>query len=653
MRTLAAFLFVSIFFSSAPDRAVAQQSFGQAEAEMVRRAVDKVKDSVVRIELVGVAEERGGTEVASNAPTVGTIVDSEGWILASSLVADSPAASILVVLPDGTRATARIVAKDAGRELVLLKADVSSPLQAIEWYVEKPAAVGQYAIAVGRFADAGSPAVSVGIISARNRLWGKALQTDARISPAFYGGPLIDILGNVHGIVVPAVPEQGGVEEKTGWYDSGIGFAIDSKSIVDRLEKLKSGEDIQKGVLGIVSADSDPYSAGTTIEAVRLRSPAEKAGLKGGDVVIELDGMPVKRYYQIRQTLGKFDAGDKVNLTVERDGKRIELQATLVSDIPPFDPQMIGIYADKTEAGVRVRATIPSSPAADAGLQRGDRITRLQDREVPSPAALRRRVMSHDPETLLKAIVRRGDETLEFELSTRSIAGTLAEVSPPPVLGGGGADAEKDNDGTADDDQADDVAWKETNLDLPDVSNKAVSLAPADAEEVPPRGVLIVMADPGETPGKESLDRWRAAAKDLRVAVAVVFAADNEGWTPPEADVAGQIAAKLAQQWGLDRSAVGVTGETTGPSFAMAVVVAMTQDASISGVFASTEMRPPAMRLTENDPALPSQICLPIDQKDDLPSWANVLPRAGYPVVRVKDTQPKTILEWVVSLSRI
>lgn len=644
MRTSIALLLITVVFGSVAGRTTAQQTFGQAEAAMVRKAVAEVADSVVRLELVGVAEEPGGAEVVSSAPTAGTIVDPDGWILASSLVADRPAASILVVLPDGSRATARIVAKDASRELVLLKADVSSSLEAIEWHTEKPAVVGQYAIAVGRVADTGPPAVSVGIISARDRLWGKALQTDARISPAFYGGPLVDIQGNVLGIVVPAVPEQGGAEEKTGWYDSGIGFAIDSKSIVKRLEKLKSGEDIQKGLLGIVAASSDPYSAGTTIEAVRPRSPAEKAGIKGGDVIVELAGTPVSRYYQIRQTLGKFDAGDEIDLTVERDDKPLQLQATLVSEIPPFDPQMIGVYAEATDDGIRVLSTVPTSPAADGGLQAGDLITRLQDREVPSPAALRRRVMSHDPESPLNATVRRGDETLQLKLSTQSIAGELGEVLPPPL---------PDTGDELEDDGAENVPWKETQLELPDVANKVIYLAPADVEETRVRGVLIVMADPGNAPGAASIDRWREAAKELRVAVAVVFAADNNAWTPPEADVAGQIAGKLAKQWQLDRSAFGVTGETAGPSFAMAVVVAMTQDASIAGVFASTEMRPPAMRLSENDPAQPSQIALPLEQQDELPGWASVLPRAGYPLVRTKDAQPKTILEWLVSLSRI
>jgi S1-C subfamily serine protease len=525
--------------------------------------------------------------------------------------------------------------------LVLLKVNQDEPLEAIQWYLDKPATVGQYAIAVGRMGDAETPAIAVGIISARDRLWGKALQTDARISPAFYVGPLSDILGNVLGIVVPAVPEQGGAEEKTGWYDAGIGFAIDSASIAPRLERMRAGKDIQKGLLGIVSADSDPYSAGTLVEAVRPRSPAEKAGLKGGDEIVSVAGTPVRHYYEIRQLLGRFDAGDALPLTVHRDGQTLDITAQLASEIPPFDPQRLGIYAASREDRLVVTAVVPDSPAA-AELRPGDQIVQVAERPVPTAAALRRRVMSHDPEMPLKMTIQRDGQDQTLEISTQSVAGPLGEVAPPSLA------AEKEDAETAPA-----IAWKETNLTLPDVPNKAIAFAPADPATAKVRGLLVVMADPGDAPDKQPLDRWREAAKSLQVAVAIVFAADNERWTPPESDVAGQIAAKLSQQWNLDRAAVGVTGETAGASFAMAMVVAITQQESISGVFASPEMRPPAIRLSENDPALPSQVALPLPAETDPPGWAAVLPRIGYPIVRAPDANPETVVRWVISLTRI
>ena len=96
-----------------------------------------------------------------------------------------------------------------------------------------------------------SAAVSIGIISALSRVWGKAIQTDAKISPINYGGPIIDIQGRVQGILIPASPR--GEDETAGfeWYDSGIGFAIPMEDILAVLPRLKKGKDLHKGILGI------------------------------------------------------------------------------------------------------------------------------------------------------------------------------------------------------------------------------------------------------------------------------------------------------------------------------------------------------------------------------------------------------------------
>src|SRR6056297_2266288 len=101
MRMIAACLLLSLVLFGPLESVAAESTFGQAEALAVREAVAKVENAVVRIELVGVAEQGGGSEVAADAPTVGTVVDPAGYIVASSLVTVRPAASILVVFPDG------------------------------------------------------------------------------------------------------------------------------------------------------------------------------------------------------------------------------------------------------------------------------------------------------------------------------------------------------------------------------------------------------------------------------------------------------------------------------------------------------------------------------------------------------------------------
>src|SRR5207248_10979450 len=116
--------------------------------------------------------------------------------------------------------------------------------------------------------------------SALNRIWGKAVQTDCKVSPANYGGPLVDLEGRVIGILVPASPsaedETAGVE----WYDSGIGFAIPLEDINKVLDKLKQKKDLHKGVLGIQPQGTDIYSAAPVVATVAPGSPAERAGIK-------------------------------------------------------------------------------------------------------------------------------------------------------------------------------------------------------------------------------------------------------------------------------------------------------------------------------------------------------------------------------------
>ena len=139
--------------------------------------------------------------------------------------------------------------------------------------------VGQWAIAVGRTYEQPEPNMSVGVLSATNRIWSKAIQTDAKISPANYGGPLIDIQGRVLGVLVPLSPQrQGGEVAGAEWYDSGIGFAVPLADIIERLPTLKSGKDLHPGLLGISLKPGDIYALPAEIG----RLAGRLAGLQGG-----------------------------------------------------------------------------------------------------------------------------------------------------------------------------------------------------------------------------------------------------------------------------------------------------------------------------------------------------------------------------------
>ena len=134
----------------------------------------------------------------------------------------------------------------------------------------------------------------VGIVSATHRIWGKAIQTDAKISPANYGGPLVDIRGRVLGVLVPLSPQphaaRGETSEVAGaeWYDSGIGFAVPLDEILPRLPAMREGKDQHPGLLGVSLKTGDIYSLPAEIAASQAGSPAYKAGLRAGDTIVEI-----------------------------------------------------------------------------------------------------------------------------------------------------------------------------------------------------------------------------------------------------------------------------------------------------------------------------------------------------------------------------
>ncbi len=172
------------------------------EQTAFRAAADAAAPAVVQIETFG-GMERIGREIISDGPTTGTIVDKDGWIISSLYSFRQQPTSILVVLPDGSRAAARIVARDHSRELVLLKVEAKAELPAATPCPTSEVSVGQWAIGLGRTFERDAVSQSVGIISALDRAYGKAIQTDAKVSPVNYGGPLVDLQGRTIGILAP------------------------------------------------------------------------------------------------------------------------------------------------------------------------------------------------------------------------------------------------------------------------------------------------------------------------------------------------------------------------------------------------------------------------------------------------------------------
>ena len=250
------------------------------EQKAFRAAVDRVAPSVVRIETIG-GLERVGRVLFGTGPTTGVAATPDGYIVSSAFNFIHRPASILVQLPDGTRKPARLVATDHNRMIALLKIEADRPLPVPESVPESELHVGQWAIAVGRTFELNQPNMAVGVVSALERIWGKAIQTDAAVSPNNYGGPLLDIHGRVMGVLVPLSPQDTSEVAGYEWYDSGIGFAVPFRKIQEILPRLKQGKDLRPGLLGINFAGTALFLADPIIAVCRPLLACSAGRLQG------------------------------------------------------------------------------------------------------------------------------------------------------------------------------------------------------------------------------------------------------------------------------------------------------------------------------------------------------------------------------------
>ncbi len=667
----------SIGFGDSPS--APGDAYQTALTRAVRGAAESVLGSVVTVEVVGAGDASVG-EVRVDAPTCGVVVDAEGYILASSMVEESASASRLVLLPDGTRHAASVVSRDERRDLTLLKIDPPEPLEAIGLPEELDVRIGQTVVAVGRYGSDSSPMVSTGVLSGTGRLDGIALQTDARVSPSFYGGPLVDLRGNVIGILVPAVAE-GGASDATSWYDSGIAFAIPADVVAKKLERLKRGEEIRRGLIGMVGRSNDPYEDDTTIAAVRVRSPAEESGLEPGDRVTEVAGIAVRRHQEIKQVLGPYDAGETIEISYERDGESRTASVTLADEIPPLEPQRIGVViadvargeamrdgasaegsGDEQEgdgvdgdgdegdrvSAVVVRGVLPGSPA-DGRLSPGDVIIGVGDTAVTETRSLRRLMVTAEPGEPLEFRVRRGESTESVSIEPADVASSVRADYPKLW------------------DEGDAGNWSIEKLTLPDAANEAAVLRPKagwlegqpELEPGSRLGLLVLLQNPGDSAPRETLEKWLETAAAAGVVVCAVAPEDNGRWQAKEIDVVSRMTSLLVKQMPIESSAVAlasggaIASEAAEASDSMAIAVGIRESRTFAGVAVSDKARPPAIRIGENEPSAALQLLLPIGPADELPGWGRALEQRGYPIVRGGGVTRDVLVRWTRRLQAI
>lgn len=260
------------------------------------------------------------------APCTGTIVSKDGYILTSAFNVSGTLKKLTVVTGGDTRYEARVLGSDPDKDVALLKIDATD-LPTLEPARVADLKTGDFVFLVGRAPEPDSPTVNFGIISALHRFGGSHLQTDAECNYGNVGGPLVTADGKLIGIMTHIKP-------RAHWgQSSGVGFCFKNDGFDRMIEKLKKGQSLptsknaRGAYLGVILGEG--VEEGVQVSEVIADSPAEEAGLKQGDVLLEIDGAPVKSIEEFNRLMKSKAPGTKVKIKVKRGDKVRELTATL------------------------------------------------------------------------------------------------------------------------------------------------------------------------------------------------------------------------------------------------------------------------------------------------------------------------------------
>ncbi len=580
-------------------------------------AVARIAPCVVGIQTVG-GLERVHNVLFGTGATTGLVVDSRGYIVSSAFNFVNKPASILVRLPDGTPKSAKLVATDHNRMLVLLKIEVDHPLPAPEIAPEADFRVGQWCIGVGRTFQPDQPNMSVGILSAIGRVWGKAIQTDAALSPNNYGGPLVDIRGRVLGVIVPLSPQS--ADELAGyeWYDSGIGFAVPAEYIAKTLlPQLEKGHDLYPGKAGFALQSRDMCSGGTTIATCRANSPAAKAGFRAGDQVVEIGGRKVSRLAELTEEFSRRYAGDKVVVVVLRGKDRIQAELQLVEKLPPYQHPLLGILPLRSgeDSGVKVRYVYPQSPAARAGIVAGDLLRKFAGQRVADRGEVLAQMLAWEAgqETEIQFRHAGKNHTLKITLDRLPEGLPPAELPPahPPLKPGeakptpakptpakaGPVKAGPVKAVVAKAGEAKAVKLGVVPLQVAEFKNPIWAYVPEGYDAAVPHGLVVWLHGRAVLDRKEMLAQWKPLCDRYDLILAVPSAGDPTGWKADELPLVANLIQQVRTTYQVDAARVVVCGRESGGTLACLLAFQTPLVAAAAVIDAAPMGQPP-----ENDP---------------------------------------------------
>ncbi|WP_067706588.1 MULTISPECIES: serine endoprotease DegP [unclassified Erwinia] len=377
----------------------------------------------------GGGQDQGGADTQQEkfrALGSGVVIDAaKGYVVTNNHVVDN-ATKIQVQLSDGRRYDAKVIGKDPRSDIALIQLKDAKNLTAIKMADSDDLRVGDYTVAIGNPYGLGETVTS-GIVSALGRSglnvenYENFIQTDAAINRGNSGGALVNLNGELIGINTAILAPDGG--------NIGIGFAIPSDMVKNLTAQMVEYGQVKRGELGIMGTELNSELAkamkvdaqrGAFVSQVLANSSAAKAGVKAGDVVVNINGKAISSFAALRAQIGSLPVGTKMTLGLIRDGKpltvNVELQQSTQTKVDSgniytgIEGADLSNFEAKGVKGVKVDSVKPGSAAANIGLKKDDVILGVNQQAIANLGELRK-ILDTKP-SVLALNIQRGDSSI-------------------------------------------------------------------------------------------------------------------------------------------------------------------------------------------------------------------------------------------------